>query len=136
MWDDVGVLRDRAAMERGLDKIASHRADLLAQGVADGDRRFNLTWHDWLNLQSLVDISKVITVSALARENSRGAHFREDFPEPGDLETSRYTRVGMQGEELSLELVPVKFDIVRPGQSLLDPEPQHAAAKPAAKEPA
>ena len=53
----------------------------------------NLTWHDWLNLESLVDISRVITVSALARENSRGAHFREDFPEPGDLHASRYTRV-------------------------------------------
>ncbi len=119
MWDDVGVLRNRPAMERGLQSVASHRAALSSIGVADSDRRYNMTWHDWLNMESLVDISKVIAISALARENSRGAHFREDFPEPGDLHTSCYTRVSAQGDQLELEMVPVSFDIVRPGESLI-----------------
>ncbi len=122
MWDDVGVLRRREAMEHGLDAIAGHRAALRDIGVADGDRRYNLTWHDWLNMESLVDISKVITVSALARENSRGAHYREDFPEAGDLHTSRYTRVSAQDGEVALEMVPVSFDIVKPGESLIEGE--------------
>lgn len=122
MWDDVGVLRNKAAMERGLASVASHRTALRDMGVADGDRRFNLTWHDWLNLESLVDISRVITVSALAREDSRGAHFREDFPETGDLNTSCYTRVSSDGDDVRLEMVPVSFDIVRPGQSLITGE--------------
>ncbi|WP_455288002.1 L-aspartate oxidase [Cupriavidus necator] len=122
MWDDVGVLRHEAAMQRGLSALGSHRSALLAMGVPDGDRRYNVTWHDWLNLQSLVDISEVITVSALARENSRGAHFREDFPEAGDLHGSRYTRVTADGDDLRLEMVPVKFDIVRPGTSLITGE--------------
>ncbi len=122
MWDDVGVLRNRDAMEHGLGAIAGHREALRGIGVEDGDRRYNLTWHDWLNLESLVDISKVITVSALARENSRGAHFREDFSEPGDLETSRYTRVSAQDDEVRLEMVPVSFDIVKPGESLIEGE--------------
>jgi fumarate reductase flavoprotein subunit len=119
MWDNVGVLRNRADMERGLVSVAAHRAALMGAGVADGDRRYNMTWHDWLNLKSLVDISKVITISALARENSRGAHYREDFPDTGDLHTSCYTRVAAAGDELSLEMVPVSFDIVRPGTSLI-----------------
>ena len=119
MWDDVGVMRQRGAMERGLQSVARHHADLRSQGVADGDRAFNLSWHDWLNLDSLLDISEVITRSALARENSRGAHFREDFPEPGSLEDSTYTRVSRRGGELALDLVPVEFSIVRPGQSLI-----------------
>ncbi|SSW63647.1 L-aspartate oxidase [Achromobacter agilis] len=122
MWDDVGVLRHREAMERGLGAVAGHHAALRDIGVADGDRRYNLTWHDWLNLESLVDISKVITVSALARENSRGAHFREDFSEPGDLHTSRYTRVSAQDGEVQLEMVPVSFDIIKPGESLIEGE--------------
>jgi fumarate reductase flavoprotein subunit len=122
MWDDVGVLRHEAAMQRGLSAVGSHNSALLDMGVADGDRRYNVTWHDWLNLQSLIDISKVITVSALARENSRGAHFREDFPEAGDLHASRYTRVTAHGDELRLEMVPVKFDIVSPGTSLISGE--------------
>jgi fumarate reductase flavoprotein subunit len=109
-------------MAHGLDAIAGHRAALRDIGVADGDRRYNLTWHDWLNLESLVDISKVITVSALARENSRGAHYREDFPEAGDLHTSCYTRVSAQDGEVALEMVPVSFDIVKPGESLIEGE--------------
>ena len=119
MWNDVGVLRHHDAMQQGLAAIAQHRDALMHMGVTDSDRRFNMTWHDWLNLESLVDISKVITVSALARENSRGAHFREDFPEPGDFESSTYTRVHLEGENIHLEMVPVSFDIVRPGESLI-----------------
>ena len=53
-------------------------------GVAAGNLAFNLTWHDWLNMRSLIDISRVITLAGLARENSRGAHYREDFAEVGD----------------------------------------------------
>jgi fumarate reductase flavoprotein subunit len=122
MWDDVGVLRNRSDMQRALQTLKSYAGDLLAMGVADDDRRYNVTWHDCLNLQSLIDISKVITVSALARENSRGAHFREDFPDPGDLHSSRYTRVHADGDEIALEMVPVSFDIVSPGQSLISDE--------------
>ncbi len=92
---------------------------MLAAGVADGDRAFNLTWHDWLNLRSLVEISKVIALAALKRENSRGAHFREDFPGEGDLETSTYTVARQRDGVLDITEQPVKFTIVRPGQSLL-----------------
>jgi fumarate reductase flavoprotein subunit len=119
MWDDVGVIRDAAGLKRGLEKLGAIETELLAAGVADGDRAFNLTWHDWLNLRSLVETSKVIALAALQRENSRGAHFREDFPGEGDLETSTYTVVRQRDGGLSLTNEPVKFTIVRPGQSLL-----------------
>ena len=91
MWDDVGVMRDATGLKRGLGKLDAIEAELLSSGVADGDRAFNLTWHDWLNLRSLIEISKVITLAALRRENSRGAHYREDFPDEGDLATSTFT---------------------------------------------
>jgi fumarate reductase flavoprotein subunit len=119
MWDDVGVIRDASGLRRGLEKLDAIEAGLLATGVADGDRAFNLTWHDWLNLRSLVEISKVIAAAALRRENSRGAHYREDFPDEGDLATSTFTVARQQGGRLVIADEPVQFTIVRPGESLL-----------------
>jgi fumarate reductase flavoprotein subunit len=119
MWDDVGVLRDAVGLKRGLSKLDAIEDELLAAGVPDGDRAFNLTWHDWLNLRSLVEVSKVIAKAALKRENSRGAHFREDFPGEGDLATSTYTVARQRDGALDIGEEPVKFTIVRPGQSLL-----------------
>jgi fumarate reductase flavoprotein subunit len=119
MWDNVGVIRDAAGLGRGLDKLEGIEAELLATEVADGDRAFNLTWHDWLNLRSLVEISKVIAAAALKRENSRGAHFREDFPGEGDLAGSTFTVARQQGGRLAIADEPVAFTIVRPGESLL-----------------
>ena len=83
------------------------------------DRAFNVSWHDWLNLRSLVETSQAITAAAMVREDSRGAHFREDFPETGDLEASRYTVVRKQGDALSVTTEPVHFTRVRPGESLI-----------------
>ncbi|MFA5490892.1 MAG: FAD-dependent oxidoreductase [Candidimonas sp.] len=128
MWEDVGVLRTREGIARGLSRIAEHEQALLQVGVRDGQRAFNLSWHDWLNLDSLTMISKVIAASAQAREDSRGAHFREDFPETGDLETTAFNRTYLKDGEVRLEMVPVSFDIVRPGESLIDDE---AGAPPA-----
>jgi len=80
---------------------------------------FNLTWHDWLNVQSLLETSEVIARAALSRENSRGAHFREDFPDSGDLDTSYFTVTRQTASGLSVERAPVEFTIVKPGETLL-----------------
>jgi succinate dehydrogenase flavoprotein subunit len=119
MWDDVGVIRDAAGLQRGLQEVEAIEGELLGIGVPDGDRAFNLTWHDWLNLRSLIEISKVITVAALKRENSRGAHYREDFPGEGDLATSTFTVARHKDGRLSITDEPVQFTIVKPGESLL-----------------
>jgi succinate dehydrogenase flavoprotein subunit len=119
MWDDVGVIRDAAGLDRGIAALAEIEAELLATGVPASDRRFDLTWHDWLNLRSLVEVSTVIARAAKVRENSRGAHFREDFPEPGDLATSRYTVAELKAGALAIGDEPVQFTHVRPGETLL-----------------
>jgi fumarate reductase flavoprotein subunit len=133
MWDDVGVLRTREGLERGLTKFADRAGELQHTGLADGDRALNLTWHDWLNLDSLLSISEVITHAAIAREDSRGAHFREDFPETGDLDASANTRIKRQGDRLTVEMIPVAFDIVKPGESLVDADGQPLSTRTAAE---
>ena len=119
MWDEVGVVRDRLSIEHGIAAIDSIEAELLATGIADAGRRFNLTWHDWLNLRSLCEVSRVIALAALKRENSRGAHFRSDFPEPGDLATSTFTVARHTSEGIEIGERPVQFTHVKPGETVL-----------------
>src|SRR5262249_48155612 len=80
MWDDIGVIRDAVGLRRGLTNLETLERELLATGVVDGERAFNLAWHDWLNLRSLIEVSEAIASAALHRENSRGAHLRQAFP--------------------------------------------------------
>lgn len=119
MWEEVGVMRTEAGMKRGLTGIANVSDALMDVGVDDSNLAFNLTWHDWLNLRSLCDISEVITKAGITRKNSRGAHFREDFPEPGTMESSEFTVAQQIGSEVTVTREPVQFSIVRPGETIL-----------------
>ena len=119
MWDDVGIFRDAASLARASSGLEELDARLDATGVADGQRGFNLTWHDWLNLKNLVLVSQAIRGAAEQREDSRGAHYRNDFPDVRDLENSRYTTVRIDGGRFDYGTRPVVFSRVKPGQSLV-----------------
>ncbi len=91
MWEDVGVMRTADGSAPRVGPRSPPSGPSWTGPASPARLAFNLTWHDWLNLQSLVETSEVIARAALARENSRGAHFREDFPEVGDLDASYFT---------------------------------------------
>ena len=128
MWDKVGILRNQQDLQIAREELNTQSNALFDTGLSDGEREFNLTWHDWLNMQSLFDISKVITDASIARKDSRGAHYREDHPKTGDLDETCFIRTSGQFDALVTEAVPVDFSIVKPGESLIDDE---AGAPPA-----
>jgi fumarate reductase flavoprotein subunit len=119
MWDDVGIIRDAASLTRAEGALDELEARLDATGVAGSDLAFNLTWHDWMNLKNLILVSKAIRFAAMARDDSRGAHYREDFPEVRDLENSHYTCVNWSEGRFAITTRPVRFTRVRPGETLL-----------------
>ncbi|MBI1965724.1 MAG: FAD-binding protein [Betaproteobacteria bacterium] len=120
MWDDVGIVRDAASLKRADDALDEIDARLDAAGVDGTNLAFNLAWHDWLNLKNLVLVSKSIRFAATAREDSRGAHYRSDFPDVRDLASSRYTCVNWQDGCFALAMRPVEFTRVKPGETLLE----------------
>jgi fumarate reductase flavoprotein subunit len=119
MWDQVGILRNQADLEAARIRLNKLDDILHTMGVGETNRAFNLTWQDWMNLRNLILVSKTVVEAALARENSRGAHYREDYPEEGDLETSFFTAVHMKDEQLIIEKCPLTFSMVRPGETIL-----------------
>lgn len=119
MWDDVGISRTNESLQRARTKLDELDRLLNQMGVGDLQRAYNLTWQDWMNLRNLILVSKSVTEAAIARENSRGAHYREDFPEPGDLDTSYFTAVKLFNDQLTIENRPVLFNRVKPGETIL-----------------
>jgi succinate dehydrogenase / fumarate reductase flavoprotein subunit len=80
MQDLVGIVRTEHEMEQALACIESLRRR-AAQVAVRGNREYNPGWHTALDLDNLLVVSEAITRSALARQESRGGHFREDFPD-------------------------------------------------------
>jgi fumarate reductase flavoprotein subunit len=116
MWQKVGIIRDAKGLSQAAGELAALETALDGQGLPDHNRAFNLTWHDWMNLKSLIAVSRAIAAAATSRRDSRGAHFRSDFPDAGPLDQSTYTSIGA---DLSVSMKPVAFTRVRPGQTLL-----------------
>ncbi len=119
MWEDAGIIRDKESLERAEKSLVALEGELDGIGVAGDDLAYNLTWHDWMNMKNLILVSRSITAAALAREESRGAHWRADFPVEGALEASAFTRVRLKGARLETSTQPVAFTRVKPGETLL-----------------
>jgi succinate dehydrogenase / fumarate reductase, flavoprotein subunit len=79
MQELVGIVRTEPEMLQALERIRDLKAKSERVSV-DGNREYNAGWHTALDLHNLLTVSEVITRAALDRKESRGAHFRDDFP--------------------------------------------------------
>jgi succinate dehydrogenase / fumarate reductase flavoprotein subunit len=80
MQDLVGIVRKEDEIRRALDALKTLRERARKVSVT-GNREYNPGWHTALDLQSLLTVSEIVARAALERKESRGGHFRDDFPE-------------------------------------------------------
>ncbi|MER3544412.1 MAG: succinate dehydrogenase flavoprotein subunit [Chloroflexota bacterium] len=107
MMDHVGVFRENAGLETALDTIKELQERYKHIRVDDRGRRFNTEVLEAFELGSLLDLAEVTTVSALARTESRGAHWREDFPRRDDVNWLKHTLAYRKDGEIVLRYKPV-----------------------------
>jgi succinate dehydrogenase / fumarate reductase flavoprotein subunit len=80
MQELVGIVRIESEMKQALEVVAGLNKRALRAGIA-GHRQYNNGWHTAMDLENLLTISEAITRAALLRQESRGAQFRDDFPD-------------------------------------------------------
>jgi succinate dehydrogenase / fumarate reductase, flavoprotein subunit len=80
MQDLVGIVRAQDEMERALERIGALK-ERACRVAVKGNREYNPGWHTALDLDNLLTVSEAITRSALERKESRGGHFRDDYPD-------------------------------------------------------
>ena len=125
MWDEVGIIRSGDGLRAAAAELGALEAQLQATGVAGADRRFNLTWQDWLNLESQLLVSRAICAAALARDELPGCAFPHRLPDRRRARPSANTVTRLDDGRIEVATRPVDFTHVRPGE-LADRSRPHA----------
>ena len=97
MQNLVGIVRTESEMQQALEKIAALRARAAKAGIT-GNIEYNNGWHTALDLDNMLSISEMIAIAALERQESRGGHFRDDYPDKS-AEWGKYNLKIMKGPD-------------------------------------
>jgi succinate dehydrogenase / fumarate reductase flavoprotein subunit len=80
MQNLVGIVRSEGEMQQALEKINALRVRAVKAGIT-GNIEYNTGWHTALDLDNMLEVSEMIAMAALERKESRGGHFRDDYPD-------------------------------------------------------
>jgi succinate dehydrogenase / fumarate reductase flavoprotein subunit len=113
MQDLVGIVRKEDEMQQALVKLEALKARAASVGV-NGHREYNTGWHTAIDLRNLLIVSEAITRAAIERRESRGGHFRDDYPDKDKAWGTRnivlkQTAAGMQVEKVPIPEMPAEL---------------------------
>jgi succinate dehydrogenase / fumarate reductase flavoprotein subunit/fumarate reductase flavoprotein subunit len=118
MWEHGGLVRDAAGLKQATRLLHALNEELESVGVPGG-RAFNPGWQEALNLESLLTVAPLVIAAAAHREESRGSHYRSDFPQPDDRRWLRRVAVREQAGEPVVSTTPVTFSRLLPEMASL-----------------
>ncbi len=110
----AGVFRTREGLEKLTRQLGALRDRFEKIKIEDSSRTFNTELTAALELDFMLEVSETIAYSALAREESRGAHSRRDFPERNDAKWLKHTLALRTGAEPKLEYTDVRITNFKP----------------------
>jgi succinate dehydrogenase/fumarate reductase flavoprotein subunit len=113
MWNGVGVVREGKQLQATLDDFRLLKEAVRGGvGVTGPARRYNYEWVEALEIPKMLDVAEMMAASALSRTESRGAHYRTDFPNEDDANWLRETVVQEVNGKLVVTSQPVDTSIV------------------------
>jgi succinate dehydrogenase flavoprotein subunit len=114
MMEKVGIYRDATGMQAAVDDMQALRQRYRSVRVQDTGKPFNTDLLEIIELGNLLDLSLLTAASALNRQESRGAHSREDFPERDDENWLKHTLAYLEGDTVRLADKAVDVSIWEP----------------------
>jgi succinate dehydrogenase / fumarate reductase, flavoprotein subunit len=114
MMDDAGVFRTGEGLRRLQGVLTDLRDRYTRVGVRDKGKTFNMDLVETLETGYLLEVSEAIVAGALAREESRGAHFREDFPQRDDVNWLKHTLAYKTSGGIQMSSKPVVITEFQP----------------------
>lgn len=114
MEDFCGIFRNKERLARGYELVRELRERYRKAALTDRTDYFNNELLHYLELGQMLDISEAIFLGAMNREESRGSHFRTDFPKRDDEKWLRHTLVYKDGEAFRLDYRPVAVTKFKP----------------------
>ena len=125
MQNKAGIIRTGGLLEEALVELEEFRTR-AASTSPGGGRMYNPGWHQALEIEAMVDVSKMCAISALRREESRGAHTRDDFPDTDHEHWGKVNSVIVMGDDGSMNIDFVSYpEIPEELKSLLDSDDLH-----------
>jgi succinate dehydrogenase / fumarate reductase flavoprotein subunit len=114
MMEYGSVFRDEQGLKKGIEAIQSLKKAYQTIELADKGKTYNYELMEAIELGNQLDLAEVILTSALHRKESRGAHFREDFPARADRYYLKHTLVFKKARGLVVKYKPVKITRFQP----------------------
>ena len=111
MQDLVGIVRTESDLRKGVEALRELAARVQRVTV-QGNREYNAGWHTAMDLRHLMTVSEAIALAALERKESRGAHFREDYPDKDENE-ARDSIIVRKGPDSEMEVTREALPAVR-----------------------
>jgi len=115
--DSAGIFRNKTELQKGLDQLIALREKILNGGIRSQGKGPNLELQLALRLPGLIKLAICITQAALLREESRGSHYREDFPQRDDVKWLKRTLAYFpQGNDVpKIDYEPTEITLLPPG---------------------
>lgn len=114
MMDNCSVFREKKGLGRALNEIQRLRGKYMKLGLTYKGREFNYELQEALELGNMLKTAEVVVLSALKREESRGAHYRKDFPKRNDESWLKHTLISKTSEGFKLRYRDVTIKSFRP----------------------
>jgi succinate dehydrogenase/fumarate reductase flavoprotein subunit len=115
MWDKVGIFRIGQEIQEAITGIERMKEqDLPHLCVMSSKTRYNREWIETLEIENLVTVAEMVAKAALLRTESRGAHYRRDFPKIDNQDWFTNIVIELKDGGMSFQKVPVVTTIMKP----------------------